>query len=87
MLSVVRKHGFITEGTEGTEREGFCNDGSEGGRLFWWGECPHEPVVSSKIQARLDGVSPHPTPSGVAVVAAVVVKMLCVLCALCGEGT
>jgi hypothetical protein len=35
---------------------------------------------------RLDGVSPHPTSSGVAVVVSVVVKKLGVLCALCGEG-
>jgi hypothetical protein len=48
--SVVRKHGFIAEGTEGTEREGFYNDGIKGGRRFRWGECPHEPLGSSKIQ-------------------------------------
>ena len=87
--SVIRRWQILTTedtgNTEGEER-GFYNnvsEGSEGGMRFLWGKCPHEEVVSSKIQARLDGVSPHPTSSGAAFVATVVVKgALCPLCSL-----
>jgi len=44
--------GLTIEGTGDTEGEEgpVNNDGSEGGRRFWWGECPHEPGGSPKFQ-------------------------------------